>query len=104
MKHTMEYNKWIQQNWDILIGGIIPLIIFAVFMALQMLGILTGWVGLGVFGLTAWISMILSLTGLIASIWRGHGLINSRNLWFVPGLTIFALTIGANIVDDFFSR
>ncbi|MFP4567947.1 MAG: hypothetical protein ACLFN8_03300 [Candidatus Woesearchaeota archaeon] len=92
----MKYKLWVRANWDIVLGGILPLSAFAVFWVFNILGLLTGWVGLGVFAFTAWISMFLSLFGLSSSILRGRGFFNLRNLWFVPGLVIFALTIGVN--------
>lgn len=100
----MKFKEWARNDWDIILGGIIPLASFAIIWLLTMLGYLSGWVGLGVFAFTAWIAMLLALIGLISSIWRGYGVLDVRNLWFIPGLAVFAFTIGANILEEIFNR
>ncbi len=95
--------KNIKNDWDVIIGGVVPIFTFIIIYMLNLLKVLSGWVGLGVFAFSLWICMILSIIGFISSIVRGYGVLNFRNFWFTPAILFFIFTIGINGLENIFN-
>lgn len=90
----------IKDNVDIVVGGILPIICFLIIWLLSFFNILSVWVGLGIFSFSLWICLILSIGGLLFSIWKDKKVLLLRNLWFLPSIILFVSTIGVNIFEN----